>query len=254
VTLYFATFPESDSFIHRLDPRWKLAALAPAVIAVVLVKSLPIALIALACGLVLVLTSRLPLVWYLKRMAGLTLFFFVFVIAAPFLAQGDKSAVGLGPISFSLTGLFFGLLTLTKALTISTIVLVVLATAPVDASFKAARSLHVPGTIVQIGMMTYRYLFLLAAELVRMRIALRARGYRNRPNRHSYRTIANVAGTLLVRGYERSERVGQAMRCRGFDGQFRSLVDFHTTPLDVAAFCMVMLFAAGLLGLDWILR
>jgi cobalt/nickel transport system permease protein len=254
VTIYFTPFPESNSFIHRLDARWKLAALVPAAMAIVLVKSLVVAPVTLGCSLALVLISRLPICWYLKRMAGLALFFSLFVIAAPFLAPGDSNALHLGPISFSMSGLFFGLLTLTKALAISTMVLVVLASAPVDALFKAARSLHVPGILVQIGMMTYRYLFVLTSELTRMRIALRTRAYRNRLNRHSYRTIGNVAGTLLVRGYERSERVGQAMRCRGFDGQFRSLVDFRSRFADVAAFCMVLLIAGGLLAWDWSLR
>jgi cobalt/nickel transport system permease protein len=102
--------------------------------------------------------------------------------------------------------------------------------------------------------MSYRYLFVLADELARLRIALRVRGYRNRANRHSYRTAGHVAGTLLVRGYERAERVGQAMRCRGFDGQFRSLTAFHTRPADVLAFLVVTAGAAALCAWDWLPR
>ena len=77
--------------------------------------------------------------------------------------------------------------------------LVVLATAPPDATLKAAHALRVPGLIIQLALLTYRYLFLLADELGRLRTALRVRGYRNRMNRHSYRTVGHVAGTLLVR-------------------------------------------------------
>jgi cobalt/nickel transport system permease protein len=105
--------------------------------------------------------------------------------------------------------------------------------------------------LVQLMMMMYRYVFVFAGELLRMRVAMRVRGYRNRFNRHSYRTIGHVAGTLLVRGYERSERVGQAMRCRGFDGRFRSLVSFRTTVRDILAFGLVLVVSAGLLALDW---
>ena len=67
-------------------------------------------------------------------------------------------------------------------------------------------------------------------------MALRVRGYRNRANLHSYRTIGAVTGALLVRGWERGERVGHAMRCRGFDGRFRSLSEFRTTAADVLMF------------------
>jgi cobalt/nickel transport system permease protein len=91
----------------------------------------------------------------------------------------------------------------------------------------------------------------LADELRRLRIALRVRGYRNRASRHSYRTAGHVAGTLLVRGYERAERVGQAMRCRGFDGQFRSLSEFTTHPLDIVAFVLIAAFAVALAVWDW---
>jgi cobalt/nickel transport system permease protein len=80
-----------------------------------------------------------------------------------------------------------------------------------------------------------------------MRIAVRTRGYRNRPSRHSYRTIGNVAGTLLVRSAERAERVSQAMRCRGFDGQFRSLTEFRTTLPDVLFFIVMTVVFAALL-------
>ena len=119
-------------------------------------------------------------------------------------------------------------------------------TAPLEATFKAAHALRLPGIIVQLMLLTYRYLFVLSAEFARLRIALRVRGYRNRVNRHSYRTIGHVAGTLLVRGSERAERVGQAMRCRGFDGRFRSLTEFHAKWTDVVFFVVVLAVSASL--------
>jgi len=127
---------------------------------------------------------------------------------------------------------------------------VLLATAPLDATLKAAHTLRVPGLLVQLGLLTYRYVFVLGSELNRLRIALRVRGYRNRATRHSYRTIGHVAGTLLVRSVEQAERVGQAMRCRGFDGRFRSLTQFRTRAADVAAFLLIVGCSAGLLAWD----
>jgi cobalt/nickel transport system permease protein len=53
-----------------------------------------------------------------------------------------------------------------------------------------------------------------------------------------------------VRSAERAERVGQAMRCRGFDGRFRSLVVCRTTWADVIVFLLIVLSAAGLLVAD----
>src|SRR5262249_24571141 len=123
---------------------------------------------------------------------------------------------------------------------------VLFATAPLHETLHAARRLRVPGMLVQLTLLTYRYIFVLGAELSRLRIAVRVRGYQTRLTVHSYRTVGHAVGVVLVRGSERAERVGQAMRCRGFDGQFRSLADFRTTRADVL-FAVAVLAAAAML-------
>jgi cobalt/nickel transport system permease protein len=111
--------------------------------------------------------------------------------------------------------------------------------------------LRVPGLLIQVTLLAYQYLYLLTAEARRLRIALRVRGYRNRMTPHSYRTVAHVAGAILIRGHERAERVAQAMRCRGFDGRFRCLERFRTRVGDVVAFAVMMAATTGLVVLDW---
>jgi cobalt/nickel transport system permease protein len=130
------------------------------------------------------------------------------------------------------------------------LVLVLLAAGPPNVTLQAAQSLRVPGLLIGLAMLTYRYIHLLGAELARLRVAFRLRGYRNRLSWHSYRTIGHVAGTLLVRGHERADRLGQCMRCRGFAGRFHSLTAFRTTVRDVATFLAIAGAAAGLLAWD----
>jgi cobalt/nickel transport system permease protein len=125
-----------------------------------------------------------------------------------------------------------------------------LTAAPFHVTLQAAHRLHVPGLLVQLTLLTYRYLFLLAGEFRRLRTALRVRGFRSGMNAHSYRTVAHVTGALLVRSHERAERVGQAMRCRGFDGTFRSLVEFRTSRADVLFFLLLSGSMLGLLAWD----
>jgi cobalt/nickel transport system permease protein len=153
-------------------------------------------------------------------------------------------------VSVSASGLALAGLLLFKGLAILTLSLVLLTTTPLNDLLKAARLLHVPGLLVQLTLLAYRYIFVLGAELARLRIALRARGYRNRANRHSYQTIGRVAGSLLLRGHERAERVAQAMQCRGFDGRFRSITAFSTTPGDVLFFALLGGAAIALLVRD----
>lgn len=250
MTLALEYLPCRDSPIRRLDPRWKLAALLPAVAIVAVLRSLPAAAAALAGALALAALSRLPLRWYLTRIGMLAAVLALFALPLPLLLGNEGPAWEVGPLRFSARGACVALLLCTKAVAIVTLMLVLLATAPLDATLKAAHALRVPGLLVQLAMLSYRYVFVVADELARLRIALRVRGYRNRANRHSYRTIGHVAGALLVRSFERSERVGQAMRCRGFDGRFRSLTEFATRPADVAAFLLIAGAAAALLVCD----
>src|SRR5262249_35852675 len=111
-----------------------------------------------------------------------------------------------------------------------------------------------PGTLVHVVLLSYRYLFVLADELDRLRRALRVRGFRARPNRHSYRTVGHVVGTLLVRGVERAGGGAPAMRCRGFNGRFRSLADFRTRAADVGFFISMVVLAVGLVAWDVLSR
>jgi cobalt/nickel transport system permease protein len=250
MTLSFAALPCPDSPLRRLDPRWKLAALLPAAVAVAALRTWPAAVAALAGALLLAVLGRLPPRWYLQRLGAVAVFLLVFAGSLPFLLTGPGRTWDWGPLHVSEYGFGAALLLTAKALALVTLMLVLFTTAPLDATLKAAHALRLPGLLVQLVMLSYRYLFVVADELARLRVALRVRGYRNRASRHSYHTVGSVAGSLLVRSSERAERVGQAMRCRGFDGCFRSLAEFRTTPADVAAFVLIVGTAAGLLAWD----
>jgi cobalt/nickel transport system permease protein len=255
MTLIIDFFPKADSPIHRLDARWKLAAIVLTVVGTAILQSLPASAGALLVAVALVIISRLPARWYLTRVGTVGVLIGLFALFLPLVVRGSEDETWrLGPLSVSLPGLILALRLLAKATAILTFMLVLLATAPPETTFKAAHALHVPGLLVQLAMLTVRYTFLLGSELARMRVALRVRGYRNQVSRHCYRTIGHVAGTLLVRGYERAQRVGQAMRCRGFDGRFRSLTEFRTTARDVAFFVTLVGTTAGLVAWDWSLR
>ena len=251
MTLAFTPPPRTISPISRLDPRWKLAAITLAGLVAAVIHTPRGAAAALAGALVLAVVSRLPWRWCVLRLAPVLLFVAVFAVPLIFFHAKAGPVWQFGPTTFSVSGAETALVLLCKAAALVLLALVVLATAPLDATLKAAHALYVPGLLVQLTLLSYRYLFVLADELGRLRIAVRVRGYRNRANLHSYRTIGAVTGALLVRGWERGERVGHAMRCRGFDGRFRSLSEFRTTAADVLMFFVVTGAAVGVGVLDW---
>jgi cobalt/nickel transport system permease protein len=250
MTLAFDLPGSSDSPLGRVDPRWKLAALFLAAVVATTLQTLPPALGAVGGGWLLAALARLPLRWYLARLGVVLLLLSLFVAFLPFLGHENETPWSVGPVELSPRGLELAALILLKAVAVLTLVLVLWTTAPWEVTLKAAHALRVPGLVVQLLALTYRYLFLLGEEVVRLRTALRVRGYRNRANLHSYRTVGHIAGVLLVRSHERAERVGHAMRCRGFDGRFRSLVDFRTRTRDVLAFVLIAGGACGLLFWD----
>ena len=224
-----------------------------AALALALVQSAWAALLGLAGALLLAGVAGLPARWFLERLGAALLVPAFFALWLPFVVRPDDVVQEIVGLSISVTGVERAIALLAKAAGVVTLVLVLLATAPLQDTFKAAQSLRIPAWLVHLGLMSYRYLHLLGDEFSRLRTALRVRGYRNRARLHSYRTIGQVAGTLLVRGHERSERVAQAMRCRGFDGQFRSLHQGQTRAADVVFFAVVILAAGTLLAWDlWI--
>jgi cobalt/nickel transport system permease protein len=251
MTLAF-DFPQcSASPLGRVDARWKLAALVIAAAVAALERTLLPSLLSLMLALALAVVGRLPARWYLRRLSAVLGLLVVFALWLPFLVPGDGWDIGAWHMSQP--GLILGCLVAVKACTIVSLMLVLWATAPVHDTLKAAHALRVPGLIVQLLVLSQRYIHLLAEELRRLRIALRVRGYRHRPNMHSYRTVGHVTGSLLIRSYERAERVGQAMRCRAFDGRFRSLTSFRTRPLDLLVFLAIVLSSAALLLWDRLL-
>lgn len=245
--------PQSrHSPVGALDPRWKIAALVPAALLIGLLRDWRLSLAAFGMVFVLVVAARLPWRWYLGRVLALAAFLLLFLAWPVFFPGEGEPTWDVGAFSVSLPRAEHLLGVLARALAMVSLVLVVLATAPLADNLKAAHSLRVPGLLIHVTLLAYRYLFLIGDEFRRLRTALRVRAFRNRARVHSYRTIGQVAGTLLVRSHDRAERVAHAMRARGFDGRFRSLHGFVTRPRDVLFFLSVVGAAGGLLVLQFL--
>jgi cobalt/nickel transport system permease protein len=82
--------------------------------------------------------------------------------------------------------------------------------------------LGVPRVLVATLQFMERYLHVLGDELARMSLARRARSFR-RGSILSWRLLTGMLGMLLLRSFDRAERVHSAMIARGWDGTFHSL-------------------------------
>jgi cobalt/nickel transport system permease protein len=242
--------PIPQSPVSRWDPRWKLASLSLSGIMVALiVQPITAGLAAMLC-LALAFVARLPLRVMKNRLGLIFLAVLPMLVVLPLTTNRQGSGWTLGWLFVSEAGLTVAVTIALRALAIGTLALVVLRTNPFAETLAAAHALRWPSLGIQIAQLAYRYAFLLFEEARRLRIALRTRGFRAAASAHSYRTSGQAVGTLLIRGFDRAERVADAMRCRGFDGRFHSLNVWQTRPADVLGFLLVVALAAGVLILD----
>ena len=250
MTLGFTHRDVPDSPLARWDARWKLAALVLAAFCVAALDRLVPSLAALAVGLLLVALARLPGKWVRGRLVLFALAALPFLAVLPFTLDLGGPGWDVGPVRVSERGLVVGCAVFARCLAIGCLALVLVGTAPLHHTLAAAHELKVPGLLVLVTGLAYRYAFLLADEYKRVRVALRTRGFRMRADRHGYRTLGHVTGAVLVRGADRADRVAAAMRTRGFDGTFRTTAAFRTTTRDVLAFVVPIAAVATLVVWD----
>ncbi len=96
------------------------------------------------------------------------------------------------------------------------------ATTPIEDIVESLRRLGAPRGLALTAILMHRYLFVLLEEWRRIARARECRtGGRIRSGR--IRVWANQVAMVFVRGWERAERVAQAMLVRGFRGEFPRL-------------------------------
>lgn len=252
MTLAFALPRGRPSLLTALDPRWKLAGFLALILATALAPTLLALGVAWGILLTLAILGRTPLGWFLGRLAPVAAVLLLLAGPLPLLLTKTPPLWDLGWLRVSEPGLVLAATVILRGLGVCGFVLVLVATTPLHVLFQAAHALRVPGLFIQVALLTLRYVGLLASEYRRLMRAARVRGFVAGANWHTYRTLGNLAGTLLVRGHERAQRVHRAMLARGFDGTFRSLHRFQTRWVDVLGWLGLTFAAAGILVVGWL--
>jgi len=248
--VHLEEFAAGSSFIHRLDPRVKIisAVFFSGVTAVS--DRFAILAVGLSAAIVLVLLARLNWRRVAVRLAivnGFVLFLWFFL---PFSHPGE-TIFRLGPLGVSKEGALLALAITIKSNAIILALIALLATSNFFSLVHALRHLKTPDKLVHLFFFTFRYFQVIHQEYERLRAAMRIRCFRPRTNIHTYRSLAYLVGMLLVRGFDRSERVYQAMLCRGFRGRFWLLDHFTIHGRDIAFLGLMTAFTAFLAVGQW---
>jgi cobalt/nickel transport system permease protein len=214
---------ESPGPLRRLDARIKILATVDFVVAVVatppgLLWALAIEAVALG---VVVAVSRVPIRYLLTRWLGF-LALVAFLAAMVAQAHPDRTRLGWWAVWGAI---------LAKNSLAFVAVLTLAATTPMRHLLGGLGRLGVPAVLVSTLHFMMRYLHVLGDELSRMAQARRSRTFR-RSAQLDWGLLTGLIGMLLVRSFERGERVHASMLARGWDGTIRMLDggDSHVPP------------------------
>jgi cobalt/nickel transport system permease protein len=242
-------FAHIGSPLQRWDPRFKIFSLGLFVLGVALIKTIPLSAIALMFALLLVWLAGLPAHFVGGGVKWVILFLLPFFIIMP-LSYPGEDAIRLAGLPFAWEGLRLAVLIVIKAVAIVLTAYSIFGSSRFDVSMLALQRLKCPKIIVQMLLFTYRYVFVFLAEMQRMETAMRARGFIKRTDLRTLRVIGNFIGTLLIRSFERTERIYKAMLSKGYQGEFHSLTTFKSVGNDWVKASLIIVLVLLLIGVD----
>ncbi len=248
-------YADLDSPLHRWDVRFKLIGMFSLIFAFSFVQELHLLPSLLLLTVVLFLVSRLPLHFLLTRLQYPGIFLLAVAIVLP-LFSGSTILLWLGPLAIRQEGLLALIVIAVKFVCILTLGLVLFGSAPFLTTIKAMRALRLSPILADMMLLTYRYIFEIGRDLQSMSTAMRLRNFQaNRFSLDGLRKLASLSGTLLVRSYERSERIYKAMIVRGYgavedNGIQRARSSFQANHQDALALAAMLLASAAIVVVE----
>jgi cobalt/nickel transport system permease protein len=244
-------FSTGNSIIHGLDPRVKIIVVALFSVIVAVSGRFLSLLPALAISLFLVAMAKLPIkkvCYRLLLVNGLILFLW-FVL--PFTYTGERW-FAIGPFIATKEGILLASQITVKSNSILLSMIALLSTTPIFSLGRAMGQLYFPDKITHLFLFTFRYIHVIYKEYRRLINAMRIRGFVPGTNMHTYKSYAYLVGMLLVRSYDRAERIHKAMRCRGFNNKYHSLTQFSLKTEDIFYLSLMLAVISGLAVLQWV--
>jgi cobalt/nickel transport system permease protein len=193
-----------DSPLHILEPRSKILAFTALIVCVL---SIPtgrgLLLVAyFFAAAILMGISQIPLPFILGRT----------LLILPFIVLASLAAPWRG---------FPGLAALFIRAVLCLVLLILLTnTTRFVELLRGLRRFGCPQVLVMNLSFLYRYFFVLTEEAMRMKQARDCRRVGRAPFLEELRILGSMLGTLLIRSFERAERMHGAMLSRGYCGEF----------------------------------
>jgi len=234
-------YHEGESLIHRLDPRVKVILTVTFILTVSLTPFGAFGSYVMLFALLMAtaVSAHMAPTYLLKR-SIIALPFALAAITLPFTVPGDTLATVpiFGGITISQAGTIRFVSILIKSWLSVQMAIILVTVTPFPAVLWALRALRLPSPLIAIVSLMYRYLFVLYEEATRLLRARAARsatvdGVRSGGSIVWRGQVAGrMAGSLMLRSFERSERIYNAMLARGYKGQLRTVAHSHLQTID----------------------
>jgi cobalt/nickel transport system permease protein len=219
-------FANLDSPLHLLDARTKLVGFTALIVAVLLIQSgrdfvffSYFFVVAILAGI-----SQIPLGFIVRRTLTILPFIILATLGAPW-----RGVAGLGTLFL-------------RAILCLIILIILTNTTRFAELLRGLRGLGCPQILASNLGFLYRYLFVLTEEILRMRQSRDCRRVGHAALRKELSTLGSMLGTLLVRSFERAERMYNAMLSRGYAGEFPVVNPHRFSWPDLAFLAGIALF------------
>jgi cobalt/nickel transport system permease protein len=229
-----------DTPLTRLDPRAKVVTTLAFIVAVVSFDRYAVAaLLPLAAfPVALAVLGEVPAAPLLRKLLLAAPFAVLVGLFNPLLDRVPM--LGFGELTVTAGWVSFASILLRFALTVGAALVLVAGTGMHTLCVALAR-LGVPQVLTAQLLFLFRYAFVLGGEAARMATA---RDLRSGGRALVLSAYGPLAGHLLLRAFERAQRIHWAMLARGFDGELRSLRTLRWATRDtifVLGWCLFFL-------------
>ena len=239
-----------DSFIKRLDPRIKIVVVFLFSVVTAVSSRLPVLMWALSLSLLIVLTAKVSARELIRRLIPVNMLILFLWLFLPITFAGQPLFY-LGPLPVTQEGVMYATQISVKSNAIMLMLIALVASTPIFTMGHAMHELKIPNKIVHLFFFTYRYIHVMHREYDRLANSMKIRGFRPKTNLHTYKTFAYMVGMLLVRSFDRAQRVHNAMLCRGFKGNLYSLSKFSLKRKDIVSLIFMLTVIIFMGVLEW---
>ncbi|NPA48132.1 MAG: cobalt ECF transporter T component CbiQ [Thermococci archaeon] len=232
--IFSERYARRNGLLQRVDPRIKVISLVVLVGTVVSLQSVRLIAAFYVLALILAVASKLPVVEFTKRVwVFIPIFTGVIALPSIFMIPGEPAFRVLN-LTASWKGIHWAVLfTLRVATTVSYAVLFTM-TSRWNDIIAALAYFRIPGMVVTIATLTYRYIFLLAKLLLDAMHARRARLAGELGMVESWKEAGKHIGATFIKANAFGEELYHAMLSRGYVNEVRPMVDFKLKGVDYA--------------------